>query len=83
MENPCAIPGMGVSNNHLGMVEPASVAQQMAIRSSFPGLPYGPDAVDRVECHGTSTRQGDIEEVRSLKAVFKGYLVPGPPDSDI
>jgi malonyl CoA-acyl carrier protein transacylase len=64
------ITGMGASNNHLGMVEPASITQQMAIRSSFQGLPYGPDAVDLVECHGTSTRQGDIEEVRSLKAVF-------------
>ena len=64
------VTGMGASNNHLGMVEPASVTQQMAIRSSFRGLPYGPDAVDLVECHGTSTRQGDIEEIRSLKAVF-------------
>ena len=64
------ITNMGASNNHLGMVEPAGVTQEIAIRASFRGLPYGPDAVDLVECHATSTRQGDVEEVRALKAFF-------------
>lgn len=64
------ITGMGASNSHLGMVESASVTQEMAIRASFRGIPYGPDAVDLVECHATSTRQGDVEEVRALKAIF-------------
>ena len=61
---------MGASNNNLGMVESASVTQEMAIRASFRGIPYGPDAVDLVECHATSTRQGDVEEVRALKSFF-------------
>jgi malonyl CoA-acyl carrier protein transacylase len=65
------ITNMGASNNHLGMVESSSVTQEIAIGSSFGGLPYGPDAVDMVECHATSTRQGDIEEVRALKTFFK------------
>ena len=64
------ITGMGASNNHLGMVESASVTQEIAIRASFQGMPYGPDAVDLVECHATSTRQGDVEEVRALKTFF-------------
>ncbi|MCX5682327.1 MAG: polyketide synthase, partial [Planctomycetota bacterium] len=64
------ITGMGASNNHLGMVESSRVTQEIAIRSSFRGLPYGPDAVDLVECHATSTRQGDVEEVRALKTFF-------------
>ncbi len=64
------ITSMGASNNHLGMVESASVTQEIAIRASFRGIPYGPDAVDLVECHATSTRQGDVEEVRALKAFF-------------
>ncbi|MDQ7788234.1 MAG: SDR family NAD(P)-dependent oxidoreductase [Thermodesulfovibrionales bacterium] len=64
------ITGMGASNNNLGMVESSNITQQMAIRASFRGLPYGPDAVDLVECHATSTRQGDMEEVRALKAIF-------------
>ncbi len=64
------ITNMGASNNHLGMVESSSVTQEIAIRSSFRGIPYGPDAVDLVECHATSTRQGDVEEVRALKTFF-------------
>ncbi|MBU4449160.1 MAG: acyltransferase domain-containing protein, partial [Proteobacteria bacterium] len=66
------ITGMGASNNPLGMVESSSVSQEMAIRASFQGLPYGPEAVDLVECHATSTRQGDVEEARALKTFFNG-----------
>ena len=65
------ITSMGASNNHLGMVESSSVTQEIAILASFCGLAYGPDAVDLVECHATSTRQGDVEEVRALKTFFK------------
>jgi malonyl CoA-acyl carrier protein transacylase len=65
------ITGMGASNNTLGMVESNSASQELAIRASFQGLPYGPEAVDLVECHATSTRQGDVEEVRALKTFFK------------
>ncbi len=64
------ITGMGASNNHLGMVESSRVTQEIAMRASFRGLPYGPEAVDLVECHGTSTRQGDGEEVRALSALY-------------
>jgi malonyl CoA-acyl carrier protein transacylase len=64
------VTGMGASNNNLGMVESSNITQQMAIRGSFRELPYGPDAVDLVECHATSTRQGDVEEVLALKAIF-------------
>jgi malonyl CoA-acyl carrier protein transacylase len=65
------ITNIGGSNNHLGMVESSSITQEIAIGSSFRGIPYGPDAVDMVECHATSTRQGDVEEVRALKTFFK------------
>jgi malonyl CoA-acyl carrier protein transacylase len=64
------ITSMGASNNHLGMVESSRVTQEIAMRASFLGLPYGPEAVDLVECHGTSTRQGDGEEVRALSALY-------------
>ncbi|MFO7600153.1 MAG: type I polyketide synthase, partial [Candidatus Desulfacyla sp.] len=64
------VTGMGAGNNHLGMVESAAITQEIAIRASFRDISYGPDAVDLVECHATSTKQGDVEEVRALKAVF-------------
>ena len=66
------ITSMGASNNNLGMVESSSVSQELAIRASFKGTPYGPDAVDLVECHATSTRQGDGQEVHALKSIFNG-----------
>ena len=52
------------------MVESSSVSQELAIRASFQGTPYGPDAVDLVECHATSTRQGDGQEVSALRSIF-------------
>jgi len=64
------ITGMGASNNHLGMVESSSLTQEIAIRASFHKAGYGPETVDLVECHGTSTRQGDVEEVRALKSFY-------------
>jgi len=65
------ITGMGASNNHLGMVESSSVTQEIAIRSSFQGIPYGPDAVEPggMPCQ-RQHRQGDVEEVRALKAFY-------------
>jgi len=66
------ITGMGASNSNLGMVESSSAVQEIAIGASFRDLPYGPDAVGLVECHATSTRQGDVEEVRALKTFYDG-----------
>lgn len=64
------ITGVGASNTDTGMVESSRHSQIRAIRASFVGLPYGPEAVDLVECHATSTRQGDMEEVEALKSLY-------------
>jgi len=64
------ITGVGASNNHRGMVESSSATQALAMGAAFRDTPYGPDAVDLVECHGTSTRQGDVEEIRALQTCF-------------
>jgi acyl transferase domain-containing protein/NAD(P)-dependent dehydrogenase (short-subunit alcohol dehydrogenase family)/acyl carrier protein len=64
------ITGIGASNNDRGMVEPLAETEILAIRASFQDADYGPDRVDLVECHATSTVQGDIEEVKSLKTLF-------------
>ncbi len=65
------ITSMGASNNHLGMVESSRITQEIAINASFKDAGYGPEGVDLVECHATSTRQGDAEEVHALKKFFK------------
>lgn len=64
------VTGMGHVTNVRGLIEPDADAQVRAIRASFEGLDYGPEAVDLVETHATSTIQGDLEEGRALAAVY-------------
>ena len=64
------ITGVGAANTDTGMVESSRHSQIRAIQASFAGLPYGPESVDLVECHATSTRQGDLEEVWALKSLY-------------
>ena len=64
------VTGVGASNTETGMVESSRQSQIRAIKASFAGLPYGPESVDLVECHATATRQGDMEEVCALQAVY-------------
>lgn len=63
------ITGLGASNNDQGLVEPLAETQMIALRSSYRDAGYGLDHVDLVECHATSTVQGDIEEVKGLTAL--------------
>ena len=67
---------MGASNNNLGMVESSRTTQEIAINASFRDSSYGPESVDLVECHATSTKQGDMEEVQGLKSVFSCGKAP-------
>ncbi len=64
------ITGMGASNNHLGLVESSRITQEIAMEASYNDAGYGADSVDMVECHATSTVQGDVEEVLALKRFF-------------
>ncbi|MFH0823351.1 MAG: acyltransferase domain-containing protein, partial [Pseudomonadota bacterium] len=64
------VTSMGAGNNHLGMVESSRITQEQAIRASFDDASYGPEGVDLVECHATSTQQGDVEEVLALKRFY-------------
>ena len=66
------ITGIGASNNDRGMVESLAETQLIALRASLQDTGYGPDQVDLVECHATSTVQGDIEEIKALKTLFNG-----------
>jgi len=66
------ITGIGASNNDQGMVESLAETQLIALRASYQDAGYSPDQVDLVECHATSTVQGDIEEIKALKALLNG-----------
>ncbi|MFC1884078.1 SDR family NAD(P)-dependent oxidoreductase [Thermodesulfobacteriota bacterium] len=64
------ITGIGASNNNQGMIESLARSQEISIRQSFIDASYGPGEVDLVECHATSTKQGDVEEIKALKSFF-------------
>jgi len=64
------ITGMGASNNNRGMVESVSDTQEIALRAAFEDACYGADTIGLVECHATSTMQGDLEEIKALKSFF-------------
>lgn len=64
------IAGIGASNSNQGMIESLSRPQEIAINQSFVDASYGPDAIDLIECHATSTKQGDVEEIKALKSLF-------------
>ncbi|MEW6264729.1 MAG: SDR family NAD(P)-dependent oxidoreductase [Thermodesulfobacteriota bacterium] len=62
--------GAGASNNDRGMIESEASNQLIALRNAFEESEFDPATVDLVECHATSTVQGDIEELKALKSVF-------------
>jgi len=64
------ITGIGACTNHEGIVESVSRTQQIALRASFDDIDYGPEGIDLIECHGTSTNQGDREEVHALGGIY-------------
>ncbi|HWR03513.1 MAG TPA: SDR family NAD(P)-dependent oxidoreductase [Humidesulfovibrio sp.] len=63
------ITGVGACTNHQGIVESVAEAQLVALNAAQDDAGYGLEAVDLVECHGTSTVQGDREEVRALASL--------------
>ena len=70
------ITGIGACTNHEGIVESVARTQRIALLASFDDVNYGPGDVGLIECHGTSTNQGDREEVHSLGSIY-------PPDNGV
>jgi acyl transferase domain-containing protein/NAD(P)H-dependent flavin oxidoreductase YrpB (nitropropane dioxygenase family) len=64
------VTGIGASNNSQGMIESRAETQEIAIRAALGDAGYAPRTIDLVECHATGTVQGDVEEVRALRAFF-------------
>ena len=64
--------GVGLSNDGRGsgLLHPATVGQQRAIRRAYEGTALTPADIQLLECHATGTLVGDREEILSVRAVF-------------
>ncbi|MDW8269392.1 MAG: beta-ketoacyl synthase N-terminal-like domain-containing protein, partial [Anaerolineae bacterium] len=68
------IRGVGGSSDGKGkgITAPNPIGQMLAVRRAWEDAGLDPATCTLVEAHGTSTRVGDVVEVESLAAVFKG-----------
>jgi 3-oxoacyl-[acyl-carrier-protein] synthase II len=62
--------GASADAHHITQPPPDGNGAQRAIRQALAEAAIEPGAVQHVNAHGTSTRQGDIAETRALHAVF-------------
>ena len=69
--------GYGMSSDGSGsMVAPCSEGAESAMRRALDHAGIGPDEVDYVNTHATSTPVGDVSEVLAMRRVFGGRRVP-------
>src|SRR5207244_6398613 len=68
--------GASADAHHITQPPPDGRGAQRAIRAALAEAGVEPDAVQHVNAHGTSTRQGDVAETRALHAVFGAHARP-------
>lgn len=72
--------GLGVSNDAFHVIEPDPNGEGavLAVRRALRSAGIGPQKVDYINAHGTSTPLGDAAETRAIKAVFgeRAYDIP-------
>ena len=66
--------GVGASSDGRGkgITAPSTRGQVQAVSRAHMQAGYGPDSVELIEAHGTSTIVGDATELESLGTVFEG-----------
>ena len=62
--------GYGFSSNGIGMSQPSSEGSFIAMKRALDDAKMTADAIDYVNAHATSTRQGDEEEAKALTRLF-------------
>jgi 3-oxoacyl-[acyl-carrier-protein] synthase-1 len=70
----CEVAGWGQASDgyNVAISHPDGEGLRMAIENALKYSEVGPDEVDYVNAHATSTPIGDISEAKALKAIFKG-----------
>ena len=71
------IEGVGMSNDGKGqfLLSPNPKGQRLAFEHAYDQVPFGPEAIDYLECHATGTQIGDKTELNSIGNFF-GPNVP-------
>jgi acyl transferase domain-containing protein len=69
------IAGIGLSNDGRGkfILSPNQKGQEKAFERAYTNANLDPSHTSYVECHATGTPLGDITEINSMAAFFKGY----------
>ena len=68
----CEVTGYGFSSNGGGIAEPSEEGCIKAISRALADAGTGPEEVDYINAHATSTKQGDMYEALALDHIFRG-----------
>lgn len=66
------VTGYGFSSNGGGIAEPSDDGSVTAISRALKDAGIGPDDIDYINAHATSTKQGDMYEAIALDRIFLG-----------
>jgi 3-oxoacyl-[acyl-carrier-protein] synthase II len=62
--------GMSADGSHITQPEPEGLGATMAMQQALRDAGIGPDQVDYINAHGTSTPLGDLAETKAIKRTF-------------
>jgi len=64
--------GYGFSSNGVGISQPSADGSVLAMSRALKDANIGPESVDYINAHATSTHQGDMQEAIALDRLFHG-----------
>lgn len=65
--------GMSSDAHHITAPEPAGKGASLAMSRALADAGIGPDSIDYINAHGTSTSLGDVGETKAVKATFGSH----------
>jgi 3-oxoacyl-[acyl-carrier-protein] synthase II len=65
--------GMSAEAHHITAPEPAGDGPSLVMQNAIQNAGISPQEVDYVNVHGTSTRLGDVSEVKAIQRVFQDH----------
>lgn len=66
--------GMSADAYHLTATHPDGLGVKLAIKRTLKDAGISPDAVDYINTHGTSTPDGDLNELKAIETIFGDHV---------